>query len=152
MSESHEHGRPEPVPAAAVRPLRWAVLRPGRPASELVSPGDEDPSTLHLAVRAGGQIVGTATVMRDGYPGGARPGDWRIRGMAVAESHRGRGIGSSLLAACESHVRSRGGLRLWCNARIAARNLYLDAGRAIEGEEFEIPGIGPHLLMSKTLA
>jgi GNAT superfamily N-acetyltransferase len=148
---SEESYLPVPVPVEVVRPLRSAVLRPGQPPWALVNPGDDDPSSLHLAVMIAGELVGTATVMRDGYPGGARPGDWRVRGMAVVASRRGRGIGSALLSACEAHVRTSGGSRIWCNARVAARNLYLKGGMVIEGDEFEIPGIGPHLLMSKEL-
>ncbi len=143
--------RAEPVDAADGRPLRGAVLRPGRPVSELHFDADEDPLTGHYAVRDGGVIIGVATVMPDGYPRDPRPGDWRIRGMAVAEGHRGGGIGGVLLEACEEHARSRGGSRLWCNARVAALNLYLRGGLEVEGEEFEIEGIGPHLLMSRAL-
>jgi len=145
-----EH-RPLPVSASDVRPMRRAILRPGQAADELVYPGDEDPASLHLASFREGEIVGIASVMPGGHPRDPRGGDWRIRGMAVAEAHRGRGIGTTLLSACEAHARVRGGSRLWCNARIAARDLYLDGGMVIEGDEFEIPGIGPHLLMSKHL-
>jgi len=134
-----------------VRPLRAAVLRPGRPPEELVYPGDEDPASLHLAVQIAGELAGIATVMPGGHPRDARPGDWRIRGMAVAEAHRGRGIGGSLLQACAEHARTRGGSRLWCNARIAARSLYLGGGMEVEGEPFEIRGIGTHLLVSRAL-
>ena len=143
--------RVEAVDAAAGRPLRGTVLRPGRPLSELFFDADEDPRSGHYAVRAEGRIVGVATVMPDGHPRDPRPGDWRIRGMAVEEAYRGAGIGGALLAACEAHARRGGGSRLWCNARTGARNLYLRGGLHIEGEEFEIPGIGPHFLMSMAL-
>ncbi len=143
--------RVEAVQARAALPLRGAVLRPGRPLAELFFDADQDPRTGHLAVRADGEIVGVATVMPDEHPRDPLPGDWRIRGMAVDEAHRGSGIGGALLAACEAHARRRGGSRLWCNARTGARNLYLRIGMVIEGEEFDIPGIGMHFLMSKTL-
>ena len=143
--------RPEAVAAEAARPLRRAVLRPGRPLADSHFDADEDPRTGHYVVRDGEQIIGVATVMADPHPGDPRPGDWRIRGMAVEEPYRGAGIGGALLAACEAHARAGGASRLWCNARTGARNLYLRGGLRIEGEEFEIPGIGPHLLMSKQL-
>ncbi len=144
-------GPVEAVAAELVRPLRATVLRPGQPAGALVYAGDEDPRTGHLAVRHEGRLVGIATVMPDGHPLGPRPGDWRIRGMAVEPARRRAGTGSALLAACEAHARDGGGSRLWCNARIDARNLYLRIGMVIEGEQFEIPGIGMHFLMSKPL-
>ncbi len=144
-------GAPEAVEAAVVRPLRAAVLRPGQPPEALHYPGDEDPRSGHFAVSLGAGPIGIASVMPDGHPGDPSPGDWRIRGMAVEQAHRGRGVGGALLASCEAHARNGGGARLWCNARIDARNLYLRIGMVIEGEQFEIPGIGRHFLMSKPL-
>jgi GNAT superfamily N-acetyltransferase len=152
VSAVADDGRPVPVSASVVRPLRAAILRPGQTPEQLVYRGDEDPGSRHLAVHLEGQLIGIASVMADGYPPDPRAGDWRIRGMAVEQAHRGRGIGSALLEACEAHARSRGATRLWCNARVDARNLYGYAGMGVEGEEFEIPGIGRHLLMSKPLA
>lgn len=152
VNGASDAARPVPVSARAVRPLRAAILRPGQAPEELVYPGDDDPRSRHLAVHLEGQLVGIASVMADGYPPDPREGDWRIRGMAVEQAHRGRGIGSALLEASEAHARSRGAMRLWCNARVDARNLYGYAGMAVEGEEFTIPGIGRHLLMSKPLA
>lgn len=152
MSTEPEAGVPTAVEAALVRPLRRAILRPGQPPGELIYPGDDDPSSRHLAVSVAQQVVGIASVMADGYPPEPRAGDWRIRGMAVEPRRRRQGIGGALLAACEAHARSRGAMRLWCNARIDARNLYANAGMQVDGEEFEIPGIGRHLLMCKPLA
>jgi ribosomal protein S18 acetylase RimI-like enzyme len=64
---------------------------------------------------------------------------------------RGRGIGTALLHTCLDHAREHGGGRVWCNARTPAIGLYARAGFAVEGEEFELPGIGPHVLMSREL-
>ncbi len=41
---------------------------------------------------------------------------------------------------------------MWCNARSGARTFYERAGFCVEGEEFEIAGIGPHFLMAKPLS
>jgi GNAT superfamily N-acetyltransferase len=152
VSRVPDGSTPVPVSAAAVRPLRAGILRPGQAPEELVYPGDENPQSRHLAVQLEGRVVGIASVMADGYPPDPREGDWRIRGMAVEQAHRGRGIGGTLLEACEAHARNRVATRLWCNARIDARNLYERGGMVAEGEEFEISGIGRHLLMCKPLA
>jgi SAM-dependent methyltransferase/GNAT superfamily N-acetyltransferase len=141
----------EQTNAEGVRGLREEVLRPGQTGEQLAFPLDDAPATLHAAIRADGEVVGTGSVMGDGHPLGPRPGDWRIRGMATTERMRGRGIGAALLERLELHVRSQGGRRMWCNARIGARAFYERAGFIVEGERFEIPGIGPHLLMSKSL-
>jgi GNAT superfamily N-acetyltransferase len=151
VSREPDVGAPVAVPAADVRPLRRAILRPGQAPEELIYPGDDDPESRHLAVTVDGALAGIASVMADGYPPDPRAGDWRVRGMAVEPELRGRGIGSALLAACEAHASNRGARRLWCNARVDARNLYGNAGMEVEGDEFEIAGIGRHLLMSKRL-
>jgi GNAT superfamily N-acetyltransferase len=142
---------PEAVDVALVMPLRERVLRPGQSREQLTFEGDDAPDTLHAAVTLHGRVVGVASVMRNGHPRAPRAGDWRIRGMATSVEMRGRGIGAALLAFCEAHAREQGGLRLWCNARVGARAFYERAGWAVEGGLFEIPGIGPHHLMSKAL-
>jgi GNAT superfamily N-acetyltransferase len=143
--------RPTAVDAETVRPLRGEVLRPGQTPAQLAFAGDEAPATLHAAVRAGPEIVAVASVMREPHPRTPGQEDWRIRGMATRADLRGRGLGGSLLACCETHARRQGGARLWCNARIGARAFYEHAGFSVEGAVFEIAEIGPHYLMSKRL-
>ncbi len=143
--------RATPVDAEAVRPLRSEVLRPAQAPAELVYPGDDAARTLHLAIRADRSVVAVASVMEDEHPRDPQAGDWRIRGMATRAQLRGRGIGATLLACCQSHVRAQGGARIWCNARVAARAFYERDGFEVEGEVFEIAGIGAHYLMSKRL-
>jgi ribosomal protein S18 acetylase RimI-like enzyme len=115
-------------------------------------PGDDAADTLHAAVLDDGEPLGVASVMREGYPPDPGPDDWRVRGMATLVWVRGRGIGAELLALGIEHARDAGGERVWCNARVGARSLYERAGLRVAGEEFDIPGIGPHLLMCRRLA
>jgi ribosomal protein S18 acetylase RimI-like enzyme len=141
-----------PITTGDTLALRHLVLRPDKPAEALVYPGDDAPGTLHVAARDdAGAIVGIATVSEEPHPRDPRPGDWRIRGMATAPEIRGRGIGAELLRACVDHARERGGTRVWCNARTPAIGLYERAGFVVESEEFEIAGIGPHVVMSLPL-
>jgi GNAT superfamily N-acetyltransferase len=140
-----------PVPAAAVRPLRQAVLRPTQDPEDLVYPGDELPGALHVAAHVDGGIVGVATIAPEPHPHAPAAGDWRVRGMATAPAARGRGLGAALLGACLDHARAHGGRRVWCNARRPAVAFYERAGLRVEGEEFELPEIGPHVLMAAGL-
>lgn len=141
----------ERVDVEAVRPLRQRVLRPHQREEEVGFPGDEAPDTMHVAARAGKEVVGVATVLREPHARRPDDADWRIRGMAVSEQMRRRGIGMRLLACCEAHAKASGGRRLWCNARLGARAFYERMGFAAEGEAFVLPDIGAHLLMSKPL-
>ncbi len=126
-----------------VRPLRHAVLRPGADTEESVYPADALADTVHLAVYEGNDVVGTATLFPEPYEG--RPA-WRLRGMAVAESHRGSGVGSQLLAEVVHLVRANQGDLLWCNARTVALLFYTGHGFSVVGEEFLAAHGVPHYL------
>lgn len=130
------------VTAARVLPLRHAVLRPGRPEVEARYDADDAPTTVHVAaLEADGTVVACGTFfpeMLDDEPA------WRLRGMATDPAYRGRGLGSAVLRAGIEHVRREQGQVLWCNARRRALSLYQRAGFETMGEEFEVPGIGPH--------
>lgn len=151
------------VPAAAVRPLRLDVLRPGMPPEDAVFPGDDDPQTAHAAILdADGEAVAAASIYRESRPndapGGAPVGAdhvaetaWRMRGVATAASQRRTGAGTAVLAALDEYVREQGGTLLWCNARIEAVAFYESLGWHVLGDEFEIPTVGPHLVMERQL-
>lgn len=135
------------VEAADVRPLRLEVLRPEQPAPAAVYPGDDDQTTVHVAAFDGGGIVGIASLYAESRAGGPQPA-WRLRGMATSEQSRGRGVGRALLQFCIDEVVARGGGELWCNARTPAAEFYRRHGFEVVSEEFEIEGIGPHVVMS----
>jgi ribosomal protein S18 acetylase RimI-like enzyme len=129
-----------PIPVERTRQLRRAVLRPHQTLEQLATHEPED--AFAVGVFDGDQLVAVGFVGRDG-----EPGKWRVRGMATAPEVRGRGAGSAVLAALVQHAASSGATRVWCNARIAARSLYERAGFTVVSEEFELPEIGPHLVM-----
>ena len=138
-----------------VRPLRQAVLRPHQPPEACVYPGDDLASTGHFAMSLEGEVVAVASVFRQapeaGGPvrsvGADDPGAWRLRGMATTPQMRGHGHGSFLLQACLDHARANGGTRVWCNARSTAAGFYRRCGFLEDGPEFDLPGLGPHLVM-----
>jgi GNAT superfamily N-acetyltransferase len=127
------------------------VLRPGQPLHELFFAGDDDPLAGHYGAFVGDDLTGIASVCPEAAPAGALPfavaQPWRLRGMATLPHARGLGLGRALVDACLHHVARHGGDVLWCNARTPAAGFYLKMGFAVSGEEFEIPGIGPHFVM-----
>lgn len=140
------------VPATETRPLRHLVLRPGQSAESTVYPGDDDPDTRHFAAFVDGQLVGIASLYKEAREGADIVPGWRLRGMATSGEARGKGVGRALLAACLEHVAAAGGGEVWCNARAEALGFYAAAGFELLGEEFEIPGIGPHRVMRRDVA
>ena len=144
-----------PVSAADVRALRGSLLRPGEPPEALVYHGDDAADTLHVGAFANAELVGIASVCREDLPADLRALNagpcWRLRGMATVSRVRGLGYGRSLLEACFAHIGKQGGTLLWCNARVVALGFYRHLGFVTHGEQFEIPPIGPHYVMTRRL-
>ena len=136
------------IGAEEVRPLRQQVLRPGQAFEETLYPGDD--AGLHLGAFSGEELVAIASLYEEGRAGGPA-GGWRLRGMATDAGVRGAGFGAALLAGCVEHVAGAGGSELWCNARVAAVGFYRRAGFEVVSEEFDVPGIGAHVVMTKPM-
>jgi GNAT superfamily N-acetyltransferase len=131
--------------------LRHRVLRSGLPRQTASFDGDDEPLTRHLAaVSSGGEVVGCATIVL--RPWNNEPA-WQVRGMAVEDSFRGRGVGRSLLEALEREARrcEPSIALLWCNAHTPAVGFYRALGWTIASDEFVIETAGPHFRMTRRL-
>ena len=131
------------ITAAETRPLRHRVLRPTQAAESTLYPGD-DQASVHLGAFEGDRLVGVASLYAEPRTGAA--GGWRLRGMATAPEVRGRGLAASV-----SHAAGQGGGELWCNARLAAVGFYAARGFEVVSDEFDVPDIGPHVVMATTV-
>lgn len=140
-----------PLSASAVIPIRHAVLRQGKPLSTCFFQGDDDAATQHWGAWKNGQLIGVASVYAVPRPDAPNEREYQLRGMAILPEHQGKSIGKWLLTALENTLKSNGVERIWCNARTTAVPFYRRHGYASEGNEFEIPEVGPHWRMVKTL-
>lgn len=151
------------MPALTIRPtvrparaeelidLRHRVLRAGLARESAIFEGDDDPRALHfVATDADGSVIGCATIVPSRWED--QP-SWRLRGMAVDEGSRSKGIGGALLRAVEDSVRTSNGPapHLWCNARTPAVGFYKRHGWAVVSDEFNIETAGPHFKMTRTV-
>jgi len=118
--------------------LRQKVLHPGGPRDRVVYAEDSDESTLHLILKENKKIVACGTLIDEGG------GVFRIRGMAVSDNFRGRGVGSSLVEYFIDHVKKHNGHLVWCNGRVKALSLYERHGFVKNGDVFDVFGSGPH--------
>lgn len=130
---------------AQTRPLRQAVLRPHLTVSEMAQSEPRD-AVAYGAFRDG-KLIGVGLI---GPEGGA--GEWRVRGMASAPEHRGAGAGTAVLDALLEHARAQGARGVWANVRTPAQSLYSRAGFRVDSDVFEVPDIGPHVVMRLELA
>ena len=145
--------RVRPVPAAEVWSIRHRVLRPEQTLESSRYAQDDLPGTRHFAALVGSRPVGAATVYREDPPAeytvpGLKPGQgWHLRGMATLDEVRGTGAGSALLRTALTHAVLAGAGAVWCKARVSVAGFYRRHGFQTLGEQFEIPGIGPHSFM-----
>jgi predicted GNAT family N-acyltransferase len=131
--------------------LRHRVLRQGLPRETAIFSGDDDAQARHfVAIDEAGKIVGCASVIPNAWQDAPA---WQVRGMAVDEGFRNRGIGGELLRAIEQSVRATSSqpCRLWCNARTPAVDFYRQHGWEIASDEFVIETAGPHFKMTRLL-
>ncbi|HEX5852893.1 MAG TPA: GNAT family N-acetyltransferase [Solirubrobacteraceae bacterium] len=128
------------IPLAQTRELRQAVLRPHETVEQVAA--DEAPDAFAVGAFDAEEMIAVGLIAPDGGPGA-----WRVRGMATAPHARGRGGGRAVLDALVRHARECGARRIWCNARVPAQRFYERAGMQVISDEFELPNIGPHLVM-----
>ncbi|WP_414169286.1 GNAT family N-acetyltransferase [Streptoverticillium reticulum] len=134
------------VPVAEIFALRHAVLRPGRPPESAAFPEDADPGTFHVAAYdEEGEVQACVTFLPGPLPGTGEAA-YRFRGMASAPAVRGRGYGVAVLEAGLAEAAARGAGLVWCNGRTVARGFYERHGFTVQGEEFMVEGVGPHLV------
>lgn len=130
--------RVELVAGELTLPLRQQVLRPGQPLADIPVPGEDGPDTAHVAaLTADGRVVGTAVLLPEPY--GERTDAWRLRGLAVPEDLRGRGVGGRVLRYALGQVALRGGGLVWAQVRDPARAFYQRQGFVPDGEPYDLP-------------
>ena len=138
------------VKAPDCLPLRERILRPGQPPSAYSYAQDTDPRAIHFGLRQGKALVGVASLLpelRSASSYSTGPEQWRLRGRAVESDRRGKGLGRMLLQAVQAVAQQRGG-GLWMTARVGVQPFYERFGCKAEGEVFDLPGGGPHVLMT----
>ena len=131
----------EEITAKDCYALRESILRPGQPIENWTFEADDDPRTIHLAIKEDEEIVGVVSLLPE--KNDAAPDHlWRLRGMAITEEYRGKGLGQQLLHALLKKVDER----VWCTARKHVAQFYLNNGFEIFGDEFVMNDM-PHVMM-----
>lgn len=145
-----------PVTSEMTLELRHRVLRPMQTLAECSYSGDKQEQTLHAGCYLDGELVGVGTIFReDRESTGGRKG-WRVRGMAVSAEARGHGCGGAILEVLLAHAQAQSPAgeeaEVWCNGRANVEGFYQRYGFQREGDIFDVPPIGPHVLMVKHIS
>lgn len=131
--------------------IRHMMLRNGRPRQEVVFPKDEDEQTFHLGAFFEGKLVSVASFYFENHPDLPDEYQYRLRGMATIPEFQHKGHSSALLKIAFPIIKQNLCSLLWCNARTSAMGYYQKVGFEKVGEEFDIPTVGPHVLMFKKI-
>jgi GNAT superfamily N-acetyltransferase len=102
-----------------------------------------NPSAICAAAIIHDDIIGCISVMNEPY----MEFQLRIRWLGVDEAWRSKGIGINMLQRVQEYALSTK-VGIWCNVRIKATPLYKRLSFNIQGDAFEIEGVGPHLRMT----
>jgi len=141
------------ITAEETLPLRSRVLRNGLAPAECYMQADQLSTTFHMGYFHNDErpvsILSCQLEELEGYEGLG----YRLRGMATDFDWQGKGIGRQLLQDAITYLGNE--LQadyLWCNARRIAYGFYQNMGfQFLSEEEFEIPGIGPHMVAYRLL-
>jgi GNAT superfamily N-acetyltransferase len=139
------------INAAQTTSIRSEILRPGQDISNCIYPHDEDKTTFHIAAFEDDVQASIVSFYLEKNPLFTEETQYRFRGMATLEKYRNKGLASAILHYAFNKLRSQNVDLVWCNARTNALVLYQKLNMEICSEEFDIPGIGPHLLLKLKL-
>ena len=131
--------------------IRHAVLRQGKPIDACKIPQDNLDSTFHFGLYYKNQLAGVCTLVADQSPLFNDANQYRLRAMGVLEQYQGLHFGKQLLTYGVDFLKTKNTDRLWFNARILALNFYKNNGFNTIGNQFDIPEVGPHYTMHKSL-
>ena len=139
------------VTAKDIRPLRNLVLRPNLPIETTYYDLDNDIETFHLASIMDNTIISIGTFYPENDVELQTKNGYRLRGMATHPKFRRKSAATKLMKESFVLLKEKKCDVLWCNARLVAVEFYKSLGFKITGEIFDIPSIGPHYKMYKSV-
>ncbi|GAB1856676.1 GNAT family N-acetyltransferase [Flavobacteriaceae bacterium MHTCC 0001] len=131
--------------------VRHPVLRTNKPIDSCMFEGDTLKSTIHIGLFVKNKLVGVATFMKCNNPAFTVLEQYQLRGMAILKDYQGLKLGNAIITYGENMLKQKLTSLIWCNAREIAKKFYQRNGFSAVGEPFDIPKIGRHFVMFKTL-
>ena len=139
------------VAAKDIRPLRNLVLRPNLPIETTYYDLDNDIETFHLASIMDNTIISIGTFYPENDIELQTKNGYRLRGMTTHPKFRRKSAATKLMKESFILLKEKKCDILWCNARLVAVEFYKSLGFKITGKIFDIPSIGPHYKMYKSV-
>jgi len=132
--------------------IRKEVLRPDGTIEECSFEGDNNESTFHLGAYIDDNLASVASFYLDNHPKIKDAYQFRLRGMATLPQFRKRGLSQALLQTAFPLIKQNNIETLWCNARTSAQGFYEKVGFEVVSDVFDIPDVGPHVVMIKHIS
>lgn len=129
--------------------IRKDVLRDNIALTEKMD-GDFDGSTIHFGVFKNEELVCVATFMQHNNTH-FKGLQYRLRGMGAKKEFQHKGFGKIIIEEAIKILKEKEVTVLWCNARVFALKFYKNCGFKIIGDQFNVPLVGPHFVMYKTI-
>ena len=139
------------INASQTLKIRHQVLRQGKPIDTCKFEGDNLKTTHHLGLFYYSELIGVVTYMKNTNTSFNEELQYQLRGMAILQPFQGKKFGNILLEVGEKLLKAKKCTLVWCNARENAVNFYSKFGFKKSGDAFEIPEIGTHFAMHKTV-
>lgn len=139
--------------ADVIIPLRARILRPGLPIEKSQYAQDNLETTYHICALIHDEVVSCGTLMSAScsyFPDAKYP--YQLRGMATDSKYQGQGLGQKIILKAEELLKEKKCELLWFNARTSAAKFYQKCGYRQIGSTFDIPDVGPHIIMFKHLS
>ena len=131
--------------------IRQKILRPDGEINECKFDGDDKEVTFHLGAFIDENLCSVASFYLDTHPDIKDEYQFRLRGMATLEDFQSQGLSRALLKTAFPLIKKNHINTLWCNARKSAIGFYEKVGFETISAEFDIPKVGPHVLMKKNI-
>lgn len=131
--------------------IRSAELRQGLPLETCKFEGDNELYTFHLGCFVDNELASIGSFYLFNTNKILLPvSQYQLRGMATLEKFRGKGLGlgRNIIATAREYLSERDCHLLWCNARESAIVFYEKVDFQKNSEMFDIPDVGPHVIMS----
>lgn len=141
------------ISAQDTYPIRQQMLVPDHNLQKAKFENDEDEDiSFHLGAFVDGQLVSVASFFYERNLIFSDLHQYQLRGMATLPGFQRQGLSSELLNMAFPIIKQNFCSLLWCNARENAIGFYEKVGFTKTNENvFEIPEIGPHVLMMKSI-
>lgn len=131
--------------------IRHKVLRQGKPIETCKFEGDDTSTTFHVGLFYYSELIGVATFMQNNNQLFQNKTQYQLRGMAILQQFQGKKLGNVLLDKGMQLLKNEHTDLIWCNARESAVNFYSNFGFKTIGDSFQIPEIGTHFVMYKSI-